>query len=90
MARVLLEVVLPFLAPFLLFFLYLLLVTRGRRRLERVPWFVLVICGLALACLGLVAPAFLGGHPPGGEYVPPHVENGRIVPAETRQRDLSR
>lgn len=90
MARVLLEVVLPFLAPFLVFFLYMLLVTRGRHFLERTPWFVLVACGLVLACLSLGSLAFLDGHPPGGEYVPPHVEDGRIVPAETRPREPGR
>ena len=90
MARVLLEIVLPFLAPFLVFVLYTLLVTRGRRYLERTPWFFLIACGLVLACLSLASLAFLGGHPPGGEYVPPHVEGGRIVPAETRRPDRSR
>lgn len=90
MARILLEVVLPFLAPFLLFFLYLLLVTRGRPYLERVPWFVLAVCGFVLAAIALVAPVFLGGSAPGGVYVPPHVEGGQIVPAETRRPDLSR
>ena len=90
MVRVLLEVILPFLAPFLVFFGYVLLVTRGQRFLERTPWFVLITCGLVLVCLSLGSLAFTSGEEPGGEYVAPHVEGGRVVPAETRRRDPSR
>ena len=80
MARVLLQIVLPFLAPFVLFYLYRLLVTRGRGFFESTPWFVLTLSGLALACVSLVTLAFTGGWEPGGEYVPPHLEDGRVVP----------
>ncbi len=80
MARVLLQIVLPFLAHFVLFYLYRLLVTRGQGFLGSTPWFVLTASGLALACLGFVALAFTGGWEPGGEYVPPHLEGGRVVP----------
>ena len=84
MGRVLLQVVLPFLAPFLLYGAYRLLVTRGRSFLDSAPWFLLTASGLVLACGSLVALAFLGGDPPGGAYVPPRVENGRIVPGEVK------
>ena len=80
MARVLLQIVLPFLAPFILFCLCRLLVTRGRGLLESAPWFALTVSGLALACVSLVTLAFTGGWEPGGEYVPPHLEDGRVVP----------
>lgn len=80
--RILLEVVLPFLAPFALFALYRLLVTRGRPLLERTPWFLLTVMGLVLAGAALVSLALSGGWGTGGRYVPPHVENGRIVPGE--------
>jgi hypothetical protein len=84
--RVLLEVVLPFLAPFLVFYAYRLLVTRGQGFLERTPWSVLIACGVALACLSLISLAFTGGFAPGGEYVPPHLEGGRVVPGVVRPR----
>jgi predicted PurR-regulated permease PerM len=90
LARVLLEIVLPFLAPFVAFYLYRLLVTRGQGFLERTPWSVLTALGLALACFALTLLAFMGGEPPGGEYVPPHVENGQIVPAEVRRPVIGR
>ena len=86
MIRILIEVVLPFLAPFIAFYTYRLLVTRGSGFLERTPWYVLICCGVALACLSLISLAFTGGWAPDGEYVPPHVEDGRVVPGQMRPR----
>lgn len=81
MARVLLEVVLPLVAPFLLFLAYRLLAARGGRSpLARTPWYGLAAAGLALAGASLVAWALTGGDPPGGRYVPAELEGGRIVP----------
>lgn len=84
MLRIFLEVVLPFLAPFLAFGAYRLLVTRGRGILGRTPWFVLTATGMVLACASLASWAFLGGDPAGGAYVPSRIENGRIVPGEVK------
>ena len=84
MLRVFLQAVLPFLAPFLLFIAYRLLVTRGRGFLGHTPWFVLTVVGLVLACASLASLAFLGGDAPGGTYVPPRIEDGRIVPGEVK------
>jgi hypothetical protein len=84
MLRVFLQAVLPFLAPFLLFAIYRLLVTRGRGFLGQTPWFLLTAVGLALACASFVSLAFLGGDAPGGVYVPPRIEDGRIVPGEVK------
>ena len=78
--RILIEVVLPFLAPFAIFALYRVLVTKGRPVLLRTPWFVLTAAGMALACAALASMAFIGGAPPGGRYEPPRVEHGQIVP----------
>jgi predicted membrane metal-binding protein len=80
--RILLQVVLPFLAPFVVYGLYLLLVTRGRPVLVRTPWFLLTAAGLILACAALASLAFISGEPPAGRYVPSRVEDGRIVPGE--------
>lgn len=82
MSRILLQVALPFLAPFVAFLAYRLLVTRGRGLLVSTPWFVLVCCGLVLACGSLVTLAFTGGAPPGSTYVPARIEDGRIVPGQ--------
>lgn len=87
MLRILLEVVLPFAAPFLVFLAWRLLVTRGQGLLARTPWYALTVCGLALACLSLVSLAFLGEGDPEGVYEPPHLEDGRVVPGRVRPRD---
>ena len=84
MLRIFLEIVLPFLAPFLAFGLYRLLVTRGRGFLDRMPWFMLTAVGILLACASLVSLAFIGGDEPGGAYVPSRIEDGRIVPGEVK------
>ena len=80
--RIFLQVVLPFLAPFLAYGAYRVLVTRGRGILDRTTVYVLTVCGLVLACAGLVSLAFVGGAPPSGKYIPPHIEGGRVVPGQ--------
>ncbi len=84
MGRIFLQAVLPFLAPFLIFAVYRLLVTRGRGLLGHTPWFLLTAAGMVLACASLVSLAFLGGYAPGGVYAPPRIEDGRIVPGQVK------
>ena len=84
MLRIVLFYILPFLLPFIGFFAYRFLVTRGQPLLQNTPWFVLSIAGLLLVSASLVALAFTGGWERGGEYVPPRLEGGRIVPGEVR------
>ncbi len=79
MARILLQVVLPFLLPFLAFFLWRLLVARGQRFLDNTPWYALAATGLALVSVSLVVLALIGGDPP-GRYLPARLEGDRIVP----------
>lgn len=85
MVRILLEVVLPFLTPFVLLFGYRLLVTRGRGLLDSTPWYGLVVAGLVLACVSLVILAFRSGDEPGGRYVPAEIRDGRIVPGRVER-----
>ncbi len=84
MLRILVEVVLPFAAPFLLFLAWRLLVTRGQGLLARTPWYILTVCGLVLVCLSLASLALLGEGDPRGVYIPPHLENGQVVPGSVR------
>lgn len=80
MWRVLVEVVLPFALPFLAFFAWRLLVTRGQGLLEQIPWYALTILGLLLVIASLVSLATMPGVQPNVTYVPPHMENGQVVP----------
>jgi hypothetical protein len=82
MARTLVETVGLFLAPFVLFAVYLGLRARYPLEVEhwtkgRVSW--LFLAGLAAAAGGLVALNLTAprGH---GRYIPAHLEQGVIVP----------
>jgi hypothetical protein len=84
-ARIALYEILAFLLPFALYFVWRLLVTRGRHLLEDTPWFVLTVAGLVMVCASFVLFVLLEpGAPPGAVYVPPHLEGGRLVPGGFR------
>jgi hypothetical protein len=84
MLRILLYYVVPFLLPFVGFFTYRYLVTDGRTFLQNTPWFWLTTAGLALVVVSLFTIAFTGGWDVEGDYAPPRLEDGRIVPGEVR------
>ncbi|HVV93135.1 MAG TPA: DUF6111 family protein [Hyphomicrobiales bacterium] len=71
--------VLLFLVPFVVYGGWLVLAGRRRAWVPRgpLPWIIAAAIGAVLVGL-----AFLGtrGAPPSARYVPPHMENGRIVP----------
>lgn len=87
MSRFLLNFVLPFLAPLLLFVGWAWL-TRHRaagglvERLQKGPWFWLSLCGLLLVIAGLVMVALFTGAEPGSRIIPPRFEDGRVVPSQ--------
>jgi len=88
MGRILLQVVAPILLPSVLYALWML---AERRRLEAVgsahppywaeaPWLWLLALGVFFAAIITVALALFGGESIVGEYVPPQIKNGQIVP----------
>jgi hypothetical protein len=87
--RLLLQYVLPFLLPFLIYAAYVGLAKRRAPRwldLNEKEWLVLGGTGLALLTISLVTWTLLSGSPPDQIYVPPHLEDGRIVPGRTVSR----
>lgn len=84
MLRLLLYYVIPFLLPFVGYFTYRYLVTDGRSLLRSTPWFVLCVAGLALVIATLLTLALSGGWQAGGEYAPPRLQGGQVVPGEVR------
>ena len=72
--------------PFLVYALYLLL-AQGRLPdwlgLTDRQWLVLGGAGIALMAISMATWSLLSGSPPGGTYVPPHIEDGRVVPGTT-------
>jgi len=87
MGRVLLQVVLPILLPALLYALWL---AAERRRLEAVgggrsrwadaPWIWLLALGVFFAGVIAVAIAVFGGDSIEGQYVPPQIKDGVVIP----------
>ncbi|MCM0019249.1 MAG: DUF6111 family protein [Tagaea sp.] len=91
MTRILLQIALPFVLPFLAYGLWLAVERRRAEKLGRgeVPgWSEAPVVWLGAAGLGLATIATLGllllqdGDKRSGIYVPPHLENGRIVPGQ--------
>ncbi len=86
----LLKYLLPFLLPALLFVLWVWLTRRDEGRFgERIangPWFWLIIGGVVCAAVVLSVTALTTGGEPGSTIVPPRYEDGRVVPAEIKER----
>jgi Family of unknown function (DUF6111) len=82
MSRIILERLLLFTVPFLLYGAYLMLLRmRPPPPTARVhPWTLLTIAGLSLFALSFIVWGITEGEPTDGTYVAPHVVNGRIVP----------
>lgn len=80
------EIVL-FLAPFVLYAVFLWATKAGVLDLK--SWPLARVATLAIAALALVLGSFIYfahffGAPPGSTYVPAHLENGKFVPGTTR------
>ena len=76
-----------FLVPFVLYAVFLWATRNKVLHPEAWSWAVLIwltIAALALVLVSFVVMAQFGGAPPRSTYVPPHVENGRLVPSESR------
>jgi Family of unknown function (DUF6111) len=87
MIRPVLTEVALFLAPFIVYAIFLWATRAGVMNpeawsLPRVAW--LVIAALVLMLGSFIVLAQWGGSPPGSTYVPAHIEDGRFVPGETK------
>jgi len=84
MTRVFLTIVLPLLLPMALYIVWALATNRIRPAGSaaswlHLPWAWLLLAGVALAAAVLFYYVQFGVHGQ-GQYVPPHLQNGRIVP----------
>jgi hypothetical protein len=96
MLRLFLIYILPLIVPATLYILWHLWklkrapgesgdVARDVRAVVRgAPWLLLAGIGTALLVTVLVIAALTGGEPPHENYAPPHIENGHVVPGQTR------
>ena len=70
-----------FLLPFALYAVYLRLAERDQSAsVRKHPWTFLFASGLVLVAASFVIWGVTEGSGQQGVYVPPHVENGRVVP----------
>ena len=86
MLRFLLQYLLPLLLPFLVYAAYVAL-AQGRLPdwlgLDERQWLILGGTGMALMVISLVTWSLLTGSPPEETYIPPRLEDGRIIPGTT-------
>ena len=76
-----------FLAPFVIYAIFLWATRAGvldpaHWSLGRLAW--LVIAALVLVIGSFVVLAHWDAAPPGSKYVPAHIEDGQLVPGETK------
>jgi phosphoglycerol transferase MdoB-like AlkP superfamily enzyme len=85
MSRIILERLLLFVVPFVLYGAYLVLLRLfPPRPAQPHPWTLLFIAGLVLFAASFVVWGMTEGEPTTGTYVAPHLENGRVVPGYVR------
>lgn len=76
-----------FLAPFVVYAIYLWATRAGV--LHPQSWPLSTLMWLTIVALLLMLGSFIvlaqwGGEPAGSEYIPAHMENGRLVPGTTK------
>jgi uncharacterized membrane protein len=81
MIRVVLTILLPLLAPTAIYLVWLFAVGRAESAgaLKGLPWTWLVVAGVAAVAVALLVVGIDAGGGT-GQYVPPHVEGGSVVP----------
>lgn len=87
MARTVLVEALLFLSPFAIYAIVLYATSRDAREAEYWTTRILAVlsaAGLTLVIIGLVLFAHFGGAPPGAEYEPARIENGKLVPGRLK------
>jgi hypothetical protein len=87
MIRPVLTEILLFVAPFVLYAVFLWATKAGV--LDVTSWPLSRLAWLTIVALALVVGSFLyfahfSGSKPGSEYIPAHLENGKFVPGTTR------
>ena len=51
----------------------------AKPRASDAPWPIMILTGFAVLISGMIALGLFTGEEPGGVYVPPYMENGKII-----------
>lgn len=86
MIRTVILRVLLFVLPFVLFGLYALLLRQRGSARPVTPWMLLFVIGLGLVATSFVIVGLTEGETTKGAYIPPHMQNGQIVPGHVEQK----
>ena len=91
MFRAVLHIIVPLLLPVVVYAIgsYWTSKRQGQGRLpgwEEGQWFWVIMLGAVLAAISIGYLTYTGGRP-GDVYVPPHVEDGKIVPGKLLPRE---
>jgi Family of unknown function (DUF6111) len=83
-----------FLTPFALYALFLWVTKRGGV-LDLTNWplthiLYLLVASFMMVIVGFFVLAHWGGAPPGSTYTPAHIEDGKLVPGETKPRQTKK
>jgi hypothetical protein len=73
-----------FAVPFAVYGLYYLL-SRGSQTQRSTPWTTLFITGLVLVAASFIYVGLTEGQSTSGQYIPPHVVNGVVVPGHVEK-----
>jgi len=73
-----------FLLPFFLYSIYWRVVLKSGKAKENLvyPWIALTATGLLLVIASFIIWAIVEGGPTDGIYIPPHLEDGEVVPGQ--------
>ncbi|MCW9034991.1 MAG: hypothetical protein OQK35_07700 [Alphaproteobacteria bacterium] len=84
--RILLQYVLPILAPLIIYVTWLLLRGKGKKlpNWDEGLWFWLILLGLVFGMISLIFFGVSGMEEKGGQYIAPRFEDGKILPPERR------
>lgn len=93
MARILIAYVVPFLTPLAVYAAWVLyrsgyVARHGGEapRFEKGPWPLLLFLGAILTLAALATTAMLGGGSTDSHYMPPHLQDGKMVPGHLEPR----
>ena len=83
MLRVILTVLLPLAAPFLVYFAWVWLLRRGgtEKDLREAPWVWMLAVGIACSLVGFIYLHTVRSHDPGTKLAPPAPIDGIVVPS---------
>jgi Family of unknown function (DUF6111) len=91
MVRILLNYLVPFLLPITGYALWVWYRARHAAKhggeipkFEQGPWPLMLFLGALLTLAVLAVGALSSGGAPGDTYIPPHLENGKVVPGRTK------